>query len=706
MKKKVIIAVVIVLILALAIVIAVRFNGTEKNTETKKQTEASTDAVPEVLAYYGNELIGRIEGYTMEMNMAHMRDVIIPINSARQVPLKIQTKKNKIQKISYEVYDLSKDNLVDSGDVTADLKNAGKGVVSANYVASPIMEKGKEYSLKLIMDTDRHKQVYYYTRIMIMDKDDVIDGQLKFVKKLSDDTFSEEKGLKLQAYLEPDSRYSNDDLGEVTIRNILKMLLWGSMNNVERVGNVETSIKDIHIKETGESVTYTLLYRVKSKNAQKKEEQYNIAETITAWNYSGKTYVLAYNREMNQIWEVNKNNIGNAFIDFGIQKQKEVNHVESDNGKNLAWDINGEVYSINTESKKVQTIFTKKIQNADKLYKTKARVMKVDDDGNVEYMIYGYSPSDKHIGENGISIMKYNLSKNESTEVVFIPTDEETQVLEQQMSKLCYEGDKTVYIMLDNTIYFANMKTKEFGVLAGRFQDGACVVNDKGNMVAYNTDCTLNNSDSITIVNLTNGSKKEISGNGKKITVCGYTGENLVYGLADSSVDKYKRFPITELKIVDKDFKEVKQYSQNNVVLSNIEVTDSVISFKRWKKGKAIEDDQLLNNTEEKTVMANSSYYMDDIKMKELALSFVNNLASDTEFNFIKRGTVVFDKNAEISADFNKSKGERYFVYGHGRLIGVYDDKNAAINVAKDNYGLICNNSGSKIWTFEDNYKN
>lgn len=706
MKKKVIIAVVIVLILALAIVIAVRFNGSEKNTETKKQTEASTDAVPEVLAYYGNELIGRIEGYTMEMNISHMRDVIIPINSARQVPLKIQTKKNKIQKISYEVYDLLKDNLVDSGDVTADLKNVGKGVVSASYVASPIMEKGKEYSLKLIMDTDRHKQVYYYTRIMIMDKDDVIDGQLKFVKKLSDDTFSEEKGLKLQAYLEPDSRYSNDDLGEVTIRNILKMILWGSMNNVERVGNVEISIKDIHIKETGESVTYTLLYRVRSKNAQKKEEWYNIAETITAWNYSGKTYVLAYNREMNQIWEVNKNNVGNAFIDFGIQKQKEVNHVESDNGKNLAWDINGEVYSINTESKKVQTIFTRKVQNADKLYKTKARVMKVDDDGNVEYMIYGYSPSDKHIGENGIFIMKYNVSKNESTEVVFIPTDKEAQVLEQQMSELCYEGDKTVYIMLDNTIYFANMKTKEFGVLAGRFQDGACVVNDKGNMVAYNTDCTLNNSDSITIVNLTNGSKKEISGNGKKITVCGYTGENLVYGLADSSVDKYKRFPITELKIVDKDFKEVKQYSQNNVVLSNIEVTDSVISFKRWKKGKAIEDDQLLNNTEEKTVTAKSSYYMDDIKMKELALSFVNNLASDTEFNFIKRGTVVFDKDAEISADFNNSEGERYFVYGHGRLIGVYDDKNAAINVAKDNYGLICNNSGSKIWTFEDNYKN
>ena len=157
---------------------------------------------------------------------------------------------------------------------------------------------------------------------------------------------------------------------------------------------------------------------------------------------------------------------------------------------------------------------------------------------------------------------------------------------------------------------------------------------------------------------------------------------------------------------MDKDFKEVKHYSQNNVVLSNIEVTDSVISFKRWKKGKAIEDDQLLNNTEEKTVTAKSSYYMDDIKMKELALSFVNNLASDTEFNFIKRGTVVFDKDAEISADFNNSEGERYFVYGHGRLIGVYDDKNAAINVAKDNYGLICNNSGSKIWTFEDNYKN
>ena len=47
-----------------------------------------------------------------------------------------------------------------------------------------------------------------------------------------------------------------------------------------------------------------------------------VAETVTVWTFKGKNYILAYNREVNQIWDCNENNVGNSFIDLGIQKQQ------------------------------------------------------------------------------------------------------------------------------------------------------------------------------------------------------------------------------------------------------------------------------------------------------------------------------------------------------------------------------------------------
>ena len=42
----------------------------------------------------------------------------------------------------------------------------------------------------------------------------------------------------------------------------------------------------------------------------------------------------------------------------------------------------------------------------------------------------------------------------------------------------------------------------------------------------------------------------------------------------------------------------------------------------------------------------------------------------------------------------------------YGRLYGIYDNKKSAISAAKENFGVIVDGKGTKIWTFEDNYNN
>lgn len=702
MKKKVIIVISILVIMVIAVTVGMTFNRKQNSTTKKEFSEESYQAIPELNAYYGNEKIGQIDGYVMEMDEQYIRDTIIPIAPDRQVSMEVITNGNDIRNIRYDIESTTDNRLIDSGKV--DDWNEKDGKISFKYEASAIMDMGTEYFLKISMEIEQDKNIFYYTRAMVTDKEFVTE-QIKFAKDFSDSTFNESKAVKLATYLEPDLNLANDNMGQVTIKFNYGMLTWKNLQP-EKIGKTQITAKEFCIKDSGEAGTYTMYYQIKSQNAQKVEETYNVAETITVWTCAGKQYVLAYDREINQIWQATKDNVGNAFIDLGIQNITTIEHVESNNQQYISYAINGDVYVMDVLKKQIKCAYKLGAESTAQLDKTGAKVIKVDDKGNIDYMIYGYSPSDNHRGKSGISIMEYNNEKNESVEEAFIPCSVPAAALEKQLSRLCYVGDGTLYIMLENTIYFANLKTKEWGTLVPNLVQGACAISDDGTTIAYNSSGKEYDSESITIVDLTNGKKSTIKASeGMAIKVCGYTGTNLVYGEGENTTSKkYTFFPMSRLKIVDKELKEIVSYEKSGIDISGVEITDTIINIKRWKKGKAIEDDQLLRNTEEKEAVASSSYYNDEVKLKELALAFTNNLDAKLELTLEEPAKVNFGSRIEVSSKFEKSPDAKYYVYGYGKLQEILTDKNQAINAAKNAYGLVANEKGQKIWTFEENY--
>jgi hypothetical protein len=302
--------------------------------------------------------------------------------------------------------------------------------------------------------------------------------------------------------------------------------------------------------------------------------------------------------------------------------------------------------------------------------------------------------------------MEYSSSANKSVEKAFIPCVVPASVLENQLSQLCYVGDGTLYLMLDDTIYYVNLETKEWGTLVEHLEKGACTISEDGTVLAYNTSGGTYDTESITVVNLTNGKKSLLkAGEGKVISVCGYTGKNLVYGEGTASdTSKYKFFPMSRLVIVNEDLQEIKSYQKKGVYITDVEITETIINIKRWKKGKAIEDDQLLDNTETKTYAAASSYYNDDKKQRELAISFTNRLDTNTSLTVKDWGKVSFDSAVEVNSKFEETSETQYYVYGYGKLQGIYANKNQAVKAARNVYGLVADESGQKIWVFEENY--
>ena len=101
MKKKVFIVIIILIILGGASAFGIMYNKNHTSGEPEKNDVAEmTDKIPDMKVYAGSNVIGTIDGYTMEMNYAHLRDSIIPVGTDNKVSMEITSNKNKIEKIS------------------------------------------------------------------------------------------------------------------------------------------------------------------------------------------------------------------------------------------------------------------------------------------------------------------------------------------------------------------------------------------------------------------------------------------------------------------------------------------------------------------------------------------------------------------------------------------------------------------------------
>lgn len=702
MKKKLIAAIVIITFLVIAVFVALNINEQIKKDKKQEQNPEAVEKVislPKLKVYTEGEQIGVLDGYTMDMDTSMLRNALAVATAAeRTVEVSLETQGETVLEAKYELRTVDGERLIDSGEIAEFVENKGR---SAKIPISSILENNKEYLLTIILGTKKLENIKYYTRVMVVEEA-FVKPQLDFAKDFSNSTFDDQSASKLVNYLEPDASLPNNNLGTVTLSSNYAQLTWGKLTP-EKITDVEVQLKEVYVKETGISATYRMTYQIQAEGNNEIVENYDVIETITVWTFDSKQYVLAYEREMKQIWEVNQNTVRSSFLDLGIQKETVAEYEQSDNGEYISFVVNGQLWLVNVEKKEFTNIYT--INDA---VKDKAEIMisHMDNEGNVNFIIYGYSAESEHMGKNGISFCKYKVKDNQIREMVFIPYDKPLDILKENMEKMSYVNDEVLYLMVEKTLYYVNFATKETGKIVENLEEGDYAVNSEKNVVAYNTSGSPYENNSITVVNLSDNSRKEINaGTGYKIKVCGYSGENLIYGIApEKQIDAEKnKFYMSSVTILDNQLQEVISYSKDKIFISDIEISDSIIHLKRVQKGEAIEDDQLIDNTVKEESIVSSSYYEDTKKNRELALSLKVTLNSSIEAVITKTPKMLFDT---VSVDMlsDVQTGGRYCVYALGNLRGIYENRQEAEQMAKESDGLVIDGMGEKIWTFEENY--
>ena len=338
------------------------------------------------------------------------------------------------------------------------------------------------------------------------------------------------------------------------------------------------------------------------------------------------------------------------------------------------------------------------------------KILNVSNDGNCDFIVYGYMNRGEHEGESGVSLCKYSYEDNIVEERLYIPMDKPYDILSQNVGRIAYLADEnTFYILMDDTLYSIDIVSKEVMTVVSGLVDGTYAVSENGDAIAYSMNGRLYSTDSIRIFNMSTDSEKIIKAHDNEYIRClGYINGDFVYGIADKAdilikEDGSRTFAMYRLEIMDPDYNVIKEYEQPGVYVSDASVSDMRINLTRVMKSgdgdyESTSIDQLINKDENKQEDGLTlETIVTDNRKQELAIKLMKALpAGSVEFR--TSSEVSYKDNALLELDNDFAGDGRYYVYGYGRFQDSTTQISKAIILANDTYGSVNDYNANTIW--------
>jgi len=278
-----------------------------------------------------------------------------------------------------------------------------------------------------------------------------------------------------------------------------------------------------------------------------------------------------------------------------IKKQSDVEYKSNETGSILCFVKEGELWCYNATEKKLSQVFSFRgyegIDSRENHKEHDIRIIKVDETGSADFVVYGYMNRGNHEGQVGVGVYHYDSVANTVEEELFIPSTHSYEVLKSELGQLMYENESGMfYIMMGGTLYEINLATtKEKEVVSG-FETGNYAVSENNQFVAYIADGNSDSGSKITVLNLENSKSFEVAAAaGTYIRPLAFMEDDFIYGEADDS-DVYTdsagnvQFPMNHIYIVDTDDEEhgvLKDYHKDGYYVASVEVVDYTIYLNR-----------------------------------------------------------------------------------------------------------------------------
>ncbi len=653
---------------------------------------------PQISFSYNGYVLNTLSGYAKPMDIPVMRDTVVPVMN-QKIDGVVQAYENEIDGIEYAVYTLNGQERIKEGtlelagnDFTLDLSDIGLA---------------EERVLEVMLNAGEDRSVYFYTRLA--DTENIgMPECLDYIRNFHENAMGKVEGAGVGMALEPSELADNTSFQHVTIQSDYDHVSWGELEPLVEKGE-RWFVKEIN----NSSVSVQLEYRVRCKGEENESDLYLVKEFFRVNHVESmqKTYLLDYDRTMEQIFDVTKNMLNEQGVVLGIVP-KDVPYLVNGDGQAVSFIAANELWNYNKETDEMSLVFSfadvenSDVRNMGTAYKLK--LLGMDEKGDTTFAVCGYMSRGEHEGEVGVAVYYYDIEKNSVEERVFISSSQSYGIAVNELSSMVYYSveENLLYVMIDGTLYEYDVRHGWMQTLVEGLQDAQYVVSEDGRLAAWQDGEELNTASRVIIRDFETGEERVVECKEDEcIRPLGFIKHDFVYGIARTedtgrTLSGEVTVPMYQIEIRDGKDKVVKTYQADGLYVLDASFDENMITLDRAVRDgdtyAATAPDYITNNEEKEESNIFVETYATELKEQQVRLTFDDGI-SDKKPKVLKPKQIVRDDSGVISFD-DISNADKYYVYGYGELQGIYDKAGRAIQKAEEYRGVVVDSEQQYIW--------
>lgn len=682
----------------------------EKGTVTyTAMEEASLPVVyPRMLGRSMAPLFGQRE----EKAVTAGRGSLLVLPEDRKLEVSIE-EADEISSLGYEIRSMDMERLIERTELSGwTMEN---GTISVVLPIQNLLEEETEYMLGISANLKDGSRVWYYARILETDSSQVSE-MLALAEEFSQKTLQYDSAQDLTIYMETSPTADNSSFGVVTLKNSFTQLTWGTLG-VSRASEPRVTLKELD----GSLANIELEYEVLREPGEDGQEYYTVTENFTMKWTGQRVYMMDYERRMNQLFTGDRSLYSGKRIIMGISDGEDLYAKKSADGRFTAFVNNRELWSYDSRNGVSARVFAFGGADAGNLKDLRAgedrhgvEILHVAENGDIEFLIYGYMNRGRHEGWTGVSYNRYHAEDNTLEELLFLPAGEPYEELKENLGRLAHKGENGVfYFYMEGAVYGIDLNSHESVTVASGLDEDRFAVSANGSRLAWQENTGLYDSRILHIMDLDTGDKTQIGdGKGNVYRILGFIGNDCVYGVGEAgdyimSNGRIMGLYLESLEIMDRNMENAMHYEKSGSYIRGVRVEDSRIHIERVN-GKSdgffgtASEDTLVCNAEalpEKT--ADIGWYVSDQKGRIYFVQLSSDIPSGSKIRTVspKKAETDGDNEIRVEAAAGGDGAVRFGAYGRGRYLGGFTSFQKAADASYDCMGFVTAGRSERIWS-------
>ena len=701
-------------VLSFIAAVSIYFVGSFRNTEREYAVYSRLEepTLPVIYADVDGSYVNVMHGYMQDMGNRAASDSITPLPENRHLGIKLQLYGNVITELSYEIRSLDLEHYIEKTVLTTPTTDA-EGNAYAELPIQNMIEKDTPYLLRIKLAMGE-KVVNYYTRIIWGDNDD-ISKMMQAAKDFTSKTFDYDAARDLAVYLESSESADNSSLANVGIDSSFSQITWGN-SDMRLASELQLTIKEY----SGMMGAVEIKYQTESDGIDTENpDTYENTDEFTMRVGNDRVYMMNYRRSTSQVFDGSKHLFAGNRIRLGIISKDKLRTLKTDNGRYIIFKTDKELWSYDQTGKKAVNVFSFRSEK-DRLRasydKFDIKVLSADDEGNIDFAVYGYMNRGRHEGYNGISCYRFDNSTQTIEEIFFIPIADNYEEISLELDELCEKSSSgTIYIKQQGAIYAIDGTAQEILTLASGLSKESNAVSANQTRIAW-IEGDADSTNSIKLTNLETGSTETINAeSGTVLSIIGFCNNDLIYGeraIGDNMTvgGRIKGRPVYALHIVDAELDTIMDYRRDGLYFSDITIDGDRIHLAQYRKQDA---DGTYNFVSRDTIVSSepeqdhyTQYIASSVSDTKKMMYYVEldesiratrslSVTTPQRISYEKTGSLNLQNTAAgYSADF--------YAYANGTLLGRYEDLSSAIDRCYDGIGWVSDSNCAILYNRAD----